>query len=96
MEILVEIMKKNPKQINFLPYRRFIGIQKRWALSTGIDFLVLHYGNENTVSLLVNGVDPPLPMFILRLLLFLSEMEGVYIMETSLGFCEATHTAAAW
>lgn len=78
--------KNKKKQINFLPYHRFIGFQKRWALSTEIDFLVLHYGNENTVGLLVNGVDLPLPMFILRLLLFLSEMEGVYIMETSLGF----------
>lgn len=78
--------KKQKNQINFLPYHRFIGFQKRWALSTEIDFLVLHYGNENTVGLLVNGVDLPLPMFILRLLWFLSEMEGVYILETSLGF----------
>lgn len=84
MEILVEIVEK--KQINFLPYRRFIGFQKRWASSTEIDFLVLHYGNENTVGLLVNEVDLPVPMFILRLLLFLSEIEGIYILETNVVF----------
>lgn len=57
------------KWINFLSWHRLIGFQKRWALSTEIDFLVLHYVNKNAVGLLVNEVNLPVPMLILALLL---------------------------